>query len=72
MQLWRICRQRYADVAYAREGARLHGGRWNSKGSRVAYTSTSLALAAVEMFVNLEPSYAPPIWSRSRPKFLAT
>jgi RES domain-containing protein len=59
MQLWRICRERYADVAYAREGARLHGGRWNSKGSRVAYTSTSLALAAVEMFVNLEPKLRP-------------
>lgn len=41
------------------EGARLFGGRWNSRGVRVAYTSTSLALAAVETFVNLEPNLQP-------------
>ena len=59
MRIWRICRQRYAAVAYAGEGARLYGGRWNSKGIKVVYTSTSLALAAVEMFVNLEPKLRP-------------
>lgn len=59
MRVWRICRERYADVAYAGEGARLYGGRWNSKGIKVVYSSTSLALAAVEMFVNLEPKLRP-------------
>ena len=59
MRVWRICRQRYADTAFAGEGARLYGGRWNSKGVRVVYTSTSLALAAMEMFVNLEPKLRP-------------
>jgi RES domain-containing protein len=41
------------------EGARLFGGRWNSRGVAVVYASTSLALAAVETFVNLEPSLRP-------------
>jgi RES domain-containing protein len=41
------------------EGARLYGGRWNSRGVRVVYASTSLALAAVETFVNLEPNLRP-------------
>jgi RES domain-containing protein len=59
MRIWRICRERYADGAYADEGARLYGGRWNSKGVRMVYTSTSLALAAVETFVNLEPKLRP-------------
>jgi RES domain-containing protein len=59
MRVWRICRERYAGAAFAGEGARLYGGRWNSKGVRVVYTSTSLALAAVEMFVNLEPKLQP-------------
>jgi RES domain-containing protein len=59
MQVWRICREQYADVAYAGEGARLYRGRWNGKGIRVVYTSASLALAAVEMFVNLEPKLRP-------------
>lgn len=59
MRIWRICREQYADMAYAGEGARLYGGRWNSKGIRMVYTSISLALAAVETFVNLEPKLRP-------------
>ena len=59
MRFWRICRERYAEEAATGEGARLFGGRWNSRGVRVVYTSTSLALAAVETFVNLEPNLQP-------------
>lgn len=60
MRFWRICRQLYAAEAATGEGARLYGGRWNSRGVRVVYASTSLALAAVESFVNLEPGQRPP------------
>ncbi len=59
MRLWRICRLRYAASAWAGEGARLYGGRWNSQGARVVYTSTSLALAAIEVFVHLDPNLRP-------------
>ena len=59
MLFWRICRRRYAAEAAGGEGARLYGGRWNSRGVRVVYASTSLALAAVETFVNLEPNLIP-------------
>ncbi|HEY7390985.1 MAG TPA: RES domain-containing protein [Bryobacteraceae bacterium] len=59
MRFWRISRRRYADEARSGEGARLYGGRWNSRGVRVVYASTSLALAAVETFVNLEPNLIP-------------
>lgn len=59
MRCWRICRQRYAADAANGEGARLYGGRWNSRGVRVVYASSSLALAAVEIFVNLEPNLRP-------------
>ena len=60
MRFWRICRRKYASEAASGEGARLYGGRWNSRGVRVVYASTSLALAAVETFVNLEPNLRPP------------
>src|SRR5450432_3787915 len=60
MQFWRICRRRYAAEAASGEGARLYGGRWNSRGVRMVYASTSLSLAAVETFVNLEPNLRPP------------
>jgi RES domain-containing protein len=59
MRFWRICRRRYAAVAATGEGASIVGGRWNSRGVRVVYASTSLALAAVETFVNLEPNLQP-------------
>jgi RES domain-containing protein len=59
MRFWRICRRRYATKGASGEGARLYGGRWNSRGVRVVYASTSLALAAVETFVNLEPNLMP-------------
>jgi len=59
MQFWRICRRRYAAEAASGEGACLYSGRWNSRGERVVYASTSRSLAAVETFVNLEPNLRP-------------
>jgi RES domain-containing protein len=59
MRLWRICRAIHAAGAFSGKGARLFGGRWNSQGVRVVYTSPSLALAAVETFVHLEPNLRP-------------
>ena len=59
IRFWRICRRRYAADAAVGEGARLFGGRWNSRGVRVVYASTSLSLAAVETFVNLDPNLRP-------------
>jgi RES domain-containing protein len=57
MRIWRICREPY--IAFTGEGARRFGGRWNSRGVPMVYASTSLALAAVELFVHLEPGQAP-------------
>jgi RES domain-containing protein len=59
VRFYRICRRLYAAEAATGEGARLFGGRWNSRGVRVVYASTSLALAAIETFVNLEPNLRP-------------
>jgi len=59
MRFWRICRRRFAADAARGEGARLYGGRWNNRGVSVVYASTSLALAAMETFVNLEPNAQP-------------
>jgi RES domain-containing protein len=40
--------------AFDGEGARKFGGRWNSKGKRVVYTSGSLSLAILETLVHLD------------------
>lgn len=51
---WRLVKARHARAAFDGEGARLYGGRWNSPGTRVAYASDSVALAALEVLVHLE------------------
>lgn len=52
--LWRIERKKYKDNFLKGEGARLFGGRWNSKGNPMVYTSENLALAAWEKRVHFE------------------
>jgi len=50
---WRIVKARHAANAFDGKGARLEGGRWNSPGTPVVYTSGSAALAALELLVHL-------------------
>jgi len=57
MQVFRICRAAFK--ALNGEGARLWGGRWNSPGSPVVYTSGTLALAAIEYLIHIDPSDVP-------------
>lgn len=59
MKVWRICRAKFAAEAFSGHGARRFGGRWNTPGIPMVYTSSSLALAAIELFVHLEPSQQP-------------
>lgn len=51
---WRLIKSRHAASAFDGEGARLHGGRWNSPGTRVAYASDSIALATLEVLAHLQ------------------
>jgi RES domain-containing protein len=50
---WRIVKARHSVSAFDGEGARVEGGRWNSPGIAIVYTSESAALAALEMLVHL-------------------
>jgi RES domain-containing protein len=59
MHVWRISKAKFAESAFSGEGARLFDGRWNFEGVPMIYTSSSLALAAIEFFVHLDPSDAP-------------
>ena len=54
LHAWRIFQRRHTAIALTGEGARLYGGRWNSKGKSVIYASQSAALAALEMLVHLQ------------------
>lgn len=54
---WRVVRGKYVQRAFDGEGARRAGGRFNSKGTPVVYTSDSLALSLLEVMVHM-PGYA--------------
>jgi len=53
--VWRLVTARRADSAFSGEGARLYGGRWNSKGVPMVYTAGSQSLALLEMLVQDDP-----------------
>lgn len=54
-EAWRIVKEKYADTAFSGEGASRTGGRWNSRGIWVVYTSGAKSLAALETLVHLNP-----------------
>lgn len=51
MTVWRICLSKYVDSALSGSGAEQYGGRFNSPGRPVVYTSGSLSLALLEILV---------------------
>lgn len=59
LQIWRIVSRRRAASAWDGEGAGRYGGRWNHPGARLVYASTTLSLAALEVFVHADPDTAP-------------
>ena len=51
MILYRFANKNYgADISG--EGAKLKGGRWNSKGFPVIYTSTTISLSLLELMIH--------------------
>lgn len=52
---FRIVKEKHAAIAFDGEGAWRYGGRWNSPGTRLVYASSSVALAALELLVHLNP-----------------
>ena len=51
---WRIVKAKHAARAFDGEGARLYGGRWTSVGRSAVYTSSTVALATLELLVHLD------------------
>ena len=50
---WRVTKAKYSREGFSGLSALLYGGRWNSKGRAVVYTSDTLPLAILEILVHL-------------------
>src|SRR5580658_3062792 len=59
MQVWRLFPERFRDSAFTGVGGLYAARRWNHLGTTMVYCATSPALAALELFVNLDPHEAP-------------
>ena len=60
LKLWRIAKHTadYEATDLSGGGAKLTGGRWNSKGVPVVYASTTIALATLETLAHLGDNIA--------------
>lgn len=50
---FRVVKEKHAADAFAGEGSRRFGGRWNHKGAAALCLSDTLSLAALEQFIHL-------------------
>ena len=62
IRAWRIVKARYASEAFSGTGGLSVEGRWHCKGDRVIYAASSLALAALEVFVHLQRAHTRIRW----------
>lgn len=58
MRVYRLSKGQYSKDLSGK-GAELAGGRWNSKGTAMLYTSESIALCAVEVAVHMPLGIVP-------------
>ncbi|OEC66673.1 hypothetical protein A7D21_26680 [Pseudomonas sp. AP19] len=53
ISVYRLVKRKWLAQAFDGEGARLYGGRWNSKGKACVYCAGSESLALLEVLVHL-------------------
>ena len=55
MRVYRIYRKERREAAFTGEGARITGARWNLPGTPMVYTSSTISLCLLELFVHFDP-----------------
>ncbi|MEM1366898.1 MAG: RES family NAD+ phosphorylase [Cyanobacteria bacterium P01_H01_bin.15] len=53
MKLYRLTQKKFADSPFSPVGAKLYGGRWNSKGTEALYFAESESLCSLEVLVHV-------------------
>lgn len=66
---FRIFKTKHAETWFDGEGSRQFGGRWNSAGTKLLYTSASLSLAVLEVLVHLDEDELISAYSYATVKF---
>jgi RES domain-containing protein len=53
VKLFRLTQKKFADTPFSPIGAKLYGGRWNSKGTEALYFAESESLCCLEVFIHV-------------------
>jgi len=59
VRIWRITATKHIDTVFSGVGGLYASGRWHPQGYKISYTSESLALASLEVFVHSETTDIP-------------
>jgi RES domain-containing protein len=59
VRIWRITATKHIDTVFSGVGGLYASGRWHPQGYKICYTSESLALASLEVFVHSESMTIP-------------
>ncbi|GIC28395.1 RES domain protein [Vibrio cholerae] len=52
MKMYRLTQKKFVDTPFNPMGAKLFGGRWNSKGIEALYFAESESLCVLEVFIS--------------------
>jgi RES domain-containing protein len=52
MDVWRLTKKKHLATAMTGQGAKENGGRWNSIGTPIVYTSENIALSVLDTLAN--------------------
>jgi RES domain-containing protein len=59
VRIWRITARKHIETVFSGIGGLYASGRWHPQGYKISYTSESLALASLEVFVHSETTDIP-------------
>jgi RES domain-containing protein len=59
VRIWRITARKHIETVFSGMGGLYASGRWHPQGYKISYTSESLALASLEVFVHSESTDIP-------------
>jgi RES domain-containing protein len=59
VRIWRITARKHIETVFSGVGGLYASGRWHPQGYKISYTSESLALASLEVFVHSETTDIP-------------
>jgi RES domain-containing protein len=59
VRIWRITARKHIETVFSGVGGLYVSGRWHPQGYKISYTSESLALASLEVFVHSESTDIP-------------